>query len=112
MGRTLVRQTDTHSALRRQQLETQRFRSECDRVRAVEACVVSLVHDGVRLLCLLGDGADGLLQNVALSSNHVRMLGGAADMGGEAPGAPICWGPLYASSELIASPEASSCRQH
>jgi hypothetical protein len=40
---------------------------------------MSLVDDVVRLLRLLGDGADGALEDVTLSSGHVRMLGRATD---------------------------------
>jgi hypothetical protein len=36
---------------------------------------MSLIHDVVRLLCLLGDGADRPLQDVAFASGHGLMLG-------------------------------------
>jgi hypothetical protein len=76
---------------------------------------VGLVHDDGCVLRMIGDGVDGSLQEVALSSGHVRMLGRAAN-GRRGPGGPDRLvarggrGPLYARSELIASPEASSCR--
>jgi hypothetical protein len=84
---------------------------------AVEAGVMRLVHDGACLLRLIGDGLDGTLKDVAFMPGHDRMLGGTED-GRRGPGGPdllVARGgrePLYASSELIASPEASSCRQH
>jgi hypothetical protein len=46
---------------------------ERDGVRAIETGVMS--HDVVRLLCLLGDGADRPLPDVAFASGHGLMLG-------------------------------------
>ena len=44
-------------------------------MRTVETGPVGLVHDGARVLRLLGNGSDGPLKDVALASNDVRMLG-------------------------------------
>jgi hypothetical protein len=50
-------------------------------MRAVEAGVICLVDDRVRILRLIGDGADCLLQDVAVSSSpHGLMLGRRRDL--------------------------------
>lgn len=45
-----------------QQLKAKHLRLERDGMRAVEASVVGFVHDGARVLRLLGNGSDGTFQ--------------------------------------------------